>query len=44
MTNKKVLLVAALILFLLSMLGVSGPFNLVAAGLACCVGALLLEQ
>lgn len=39
-----ILLIAAFILFVLAAVGVGGRFNLVAAGLACWVLAILLPQ
>lgn len=42
MTVETILLLIALILFILAAVGVGARFNLVAAGLACCVGAVLL--
>jgi len=37
-----ILVVAALILFILATFGVGGRFNLIAAGLACLAGSMLV--
>ena len=43
MTPANILLIVALVCFLLSAVGVGlGRLNLIGAGLACCVGAVLL--
>lgn len=44
MSVAAIFLIAALILFVLSALGVAARFNLTAAGLACVTTALLLSN
>jgi hypothetical protein len=44
MTLATLLLIIALILFIVSACGVSSRINLTAAGLACCVAAVLVES